>query len=198
MNLKTKAFLFINFILYIAFLTLDLFYGFSQISSICKFLIVFNSFLFCSGRFKIPLFITVLSDLILLFTSYNSLGVAVFSFAHIFYWKQNYKFLPNNLKNKKKKLFLFSAVFFGIIFLFSPLAVIYLFYAFCFFFNFLSAFYACKKAPSKKQTLFLIGLFLFALCDVNVVFYNLTDNTLSFYLMWIFYAPSQTFISLSS
>lgn len=198
MDSKIKQFLFINFLLYIAFFILDLFYGFSQISSICKFLIVFHCFLFCSGRFKKPLFFTVISDLFLLFTSFHGLGVAVFSFAHIFYWKQNNKFLSNNLKNEKMKIFLFSAVFFGIVFLFSPLAVVYLFYAFCFFFNFLSAFYAYKKAPSKKQTLFLIGLFLFILCDVNVVFYNLTDNILSYYLMWIFYAPSQTLIVLSS
>lgn len=198
MDSKIKQFLFINFLLYIAFFILDLFCVFSQISSICKFIIVVNSFLFCSDRFKKPLFLTVISDLFLLFTSCNSLGVAVFSFAHIFYWKQNDKFLPNNLKNQKMKIFLFSAVFFGIVFLFSPLAVIYLFYAFCFFFNLLSAFYACKKAPSKKQTLFLIGLFLFVFCDINVVFYNLTNNILSFYLMWIFYAPSQTLIALSS
>lgn len=198
MDSKIKRFLFINFFLYTAFLTLDLFYEFSKISSICKFIIVFHSFLFCSGRFKKPLFLTVVSDLFLLFTSYNSLGVAVFSFAHIFYLKENHKFIPNNLKKKEREFFLFSAVIFGIIFLISPLAVVYLFYAFCFFFNLLSAFYAYKKAPSKKQTLFLIGLFLFILCDINVVFYNLTDNTLSFYLMWIFYAPSQTLIALSS
>lgn len=196
MDTKTKQFIFFNSILYAAFLIIDLFYSFAELSSMLKFTIVLHCFLF-SSSFKKPLFMTIIADFLLLFTSQIFLGVAIFSFAHIFYFQKNMEFVHDYFKSKKIFFFIFCFCMFGTALLFFPELLVYLLYAVCFCLNVFAAVCASKKAPSKKQTLFLIGLFLFIACDVNVVIYNLTYNPISCYLIWLFYAPSQTIIALS-
>lgn len=154
----------------------------------------------------LPLLVTTAADFILLYFQYDAFGVFIFSFAHVFYLyhhKQSISFL---FSTKKRQLvpplavlcFLFFIFVLFLFFFYSPLIGACSLYAFWFGVNFFCAFTAAKKNPAKENSIFVMGLILFILCDMNTALYNLTNNLLCLKLIWLFYTPSQLLIAVSA
>ena len=64
---------------------------------------------------------------------------------------------------------------------------------------------AKARRPKINYILVMVGLIFFALCDVNVMLFNLQQYTgasfefpAAFALIWIFYLPSQVLLAISS
>ena len=87
------------------------------------------------------------------------------------------------------------------------------FYAYSFIRNIALALCLCikkKPVPGLKPSMFAVGLVIFALCDINVLLYNLpllfdihSHLLISLFdvigtLMWVFYLPSQVLLALSA
>ena len=87
------------------------------------------------------------------------------------------------------------------------------FYAYSFIRNIVIALSVCIKkrpVPGLKPPMFAVGLVIFALCDINVLLYNLpllfdihSHLLISLFdiigtLMWVFYLPSQVLLALSA
>jgi hypothetical protein len=75
-------------------------------------------------------------------------------------------------------------------------------YAQCFLMAVIFAVLAVKNKNYTKKygIIILTGLALFVLCDINVLFYNIgtgAATTFAFWLIWLFYAPSQLLLALS-
>jgi len=90
------------------------------------------------------------------------------------------------------------------------LVLLSLFYFVTFIMNVLQGIYQYHKAKDASFLLFLVGILLFLLCDINVGIFNFTSyvtiNSNWFAAiekfasvgMWMFYLPSQVLISLSN
>jgi hypothetical protein len=52
-------------------------------------------------------------------------------------------------------------------------------------------------ALQTKDYLICIGMLLFFMCDINVALYNITKEFTLGFLIWLFYMPSQLFLTLS-
>lgn len=92
----------------------------------------------------------------------------------------------------------------------DSLVLLSLFYFTSFFMNVLYGMYQYYLRKDKSFLFFLVGIFLFLLCDINVGVFNMTSyvsidrnwfvaiEKFSVVGMWLFYLPSQVLISLSS
>lgn len=139
-------------------------------------------------RYGVPkaAFCTIVSDIFLLFTPYDKLGVYFFCLVHLFY--------ISFLVHKKPACFLF---FFLLLFLVFPLPALGIVYALLFFVHVCIAFSLWKQKKAKPYFgLYLLGLFLFICCDVLVALGHFT--TPQPILIWIFYAPSQLLLAFSA
>ncbi|MDR1067397.1 MAG: hypothetical protein LBL35_08225 [Clostridiales bacterium] len=158
---------------------------------------------------RLALFLTMLADFSMLFFSSNIAGVIIFCFVQISY----------NLRyGAKRKTAVIAAVaafaiavvvvtassaMFAsvemrklIIFLALP-SLIY-----CGLFA-SSLFHAVKafrqrKYPRPNGALVIFGMFSFAICDINVALYQLTNYKLILNAAWFFYAPAQIALALSA
>lgn len=91
----------------------------------------------------------------------------------------------------------------------DSLVLLSLFYFTTFIMNVLYGIYQYHMRKDNSFLLFLVGLFLFLLCDINVGIFNITSyvtisanwfmviEKFSVVGMWMFYLPSQVLISLS-
>lgn len=122
--------------------------------------------------------LTLCADYFILFTPYYTLGVLLFSFVHILY-----------LEYLLQKQFLYLYWIF-LIFPLFPLPIFGLMYAILFGVH---IFHATKKAP---HTGYLLGVLLFAFGDILVGIGYFTTTNPS--LIWLFYAPSQMLLALTS
>ncbi|MCL2839688.1 MAG: lysoplasmalogenase family protein [Defluviitaleaceae bacterium] len=144
---------------------------------------------------------TLGADYFLVLHNNHLVGIAVFCFAHVCYI----------IRADKRKLFLiplvaglvFIAVWNGSVIMlagiYAALFLVNLYVNFKFLQN--------KKTsiPKLNRALIFTGLCLFALCDVNVLIFNLpqyfnVDESLQaiFPLIWIFYLPSQALLAISA
>ncbi|MCL2577639.1 MAG: hypothetical protein FWE27_06270 [Defluviitaleaceae bacterium] len=143
---------------------------------------------------------TVLSDSYLIVEQKHLSGVAVFCFVHVFY-------IFRAIDYKKWMLAAFSG--FAVLWCVAVLvlqSVIILagIYAFLFALNIIVNYKACR--PKLNYYLVMAGLILFALCDVNVMLYNLpqylgvSENFFpaALTLIWVFYLPSQVLLAVSA
>ncbi|MCI8341965.1 MAG: hypothetical protein HFE62_01925 [Firmicutes bacterium] len=131
--------------------------------------------------------LTLICDYNLLFTDNINIGVFAFSFVHIIYTVYNCG------QKNKAVLFPFFALPFIIILNKSQIHHVMFFYATCFALDIYTAF----RNQMKTRPSFCAGLVFFALCDICVAIYNTAGNNMAFFLIWVFYAPSQALISLS-
>jgi hypothetical protein len=141
---------------------------------------------------------TVLADFFLVMHDEHLLGVAAFCFTHVFYIFRATDFT--------KKMFFPFCIF---IFIWATalamksVVILAAVYAVLFAIN---IFVNAKARRNKwNYSLVMAGLILFALCDVNVMLYNLQRYTnaafefsFSFTLIWVFYLPSQALLSVSA
>jgi len=160
---------------------------------------------------------TLVSDFFLVLVHNYRAGVFTFCFVHIIY-------IFRVSDNKVKSVFkIFTTIFSGILvfvffnlFPFLPqldiLVIFAMVYAYLFVQNLAThiRYYRRDDAnalPLINRRLMLIGLILFALCDVHVLLFNLPQHIPYFpqaladwglTWIWVFYAPSQLLLSISA
>lgn len=177
--------LFVYFLLYLSFISIDFFCpSLSAFSSPLKFLCTLLACLITlAGKntlLKHAMCITLFCDFLLLFTSFYTPGILLFSLVHYCYIRYQKQSVPLSC------------------FVPLPMLSAAVFYA-CFLVCDLST--ACKYAlqnPTKKNCLFAIALGSFFICDLLTAASHLTALPLFASCIWIFYAPVQLFIALLS
>ena len=196
-------------VLYIAFLSLDIFSIPRSIESRhFKYASIVLCFLLATSlasksadkrdsRYVVlALFFTMLADLFLLFTSHKITGIFFFCLMQLTYLKRyNVRFFKAGI------FFSAIAVLVHLFLPFQPLYVIAGLYAVligsCFFATFRT------KLPKFNLYCVRIGMASFILCDINVALYNQLQTSSSYYqlitvAMWLFYLPAQFLLALSA
>ena len=155
------------------------------------------------------LFFTVCADAFLLFTGEFLPGLVFFCVVQTLY-------SVYTVSDEKQLLILLIPLVLatGIICIFYDVADIFLFalliyYAFAFALNTYRSWKNYKKHPSVTGLLFAIGLSLFVMCDLNVLFRNAYEMLnlqaslpkwtyfVAMFFTWVFYLPAQVLISIS-
>ncbi len=139
-------------------------------------------------RYGVPMAaaFTILSDVFLLFSSYEKMGVFFFCLVQLFY--------ISFFLDKSPSLWYF---FFCLPLLLLPLPILGGMYALLFILHALIAFSLWKQKKVKPFFgLYLLGLFLFICCDISVAIGYFTEP--SPVLIWIFYAPSQMLLAFTA
>ena len=140
---------------------------------------------------------TALADYFLVLHDNHLPGVAVFCFAHIFYILRVYK--------KPQAKYLAASVG-AIIFAFYTREALFSLgatYAILFIFSIVVNIKS-TQLPRANKAIVLTGLILFALCDINVLLFNLPRQfgvgsfPWAFTLIWVFYLPAQALLAISS
>ena len=143
---------------------------------------------------------TVGADWFLVINNSHLPGVAIFCFAHVCY-------ICRGLNAECRFAFgLFGVV--GLIaftgFLAESIFILAGLYGVLFFINICVYVFKKTHLPRCNHALMLVGLIFFALCDFNVLLYNLPlyfevnfFSDVSYLLIWIFYLPSQALIAIS-
>lgn len=162
------------------------------------------------GYLNIAMGFTVVSDYLLLIAHNNLAGVFTFCFVHIAY-------ILRVTRNKERSLSLIAASICGgaislSLFTFvpalhriDPLIVVGLVYASLFIQN-LVAHIQYFRNDGSNRWIMLLGLILFALCDIHVLMFNLHQFIIvppeigiwGRMWIWVFYAPSQVLLSISA
>lgn len=147
---------------------------------------------------RLGMFFTVLADLMMIIYHYNVEGLIFFCIVQLIY-RLRFTDLKRTMTVAAAASLLFIASFLTQI----PLEVrLSLFYAVCLISSVVGSFFAYKKRRSRSALMAFIGMALFMMCDINVALYNITSGygiyRLIETLIWVFYLPSQLFISLSS
>lgn len=213
-NIILFSFLIIETFLYVSFLTCDFIN--IEIAQILKYtaillclvgsigVLIYKKRSFCSVFTCFAMIFTCVSDYFLLLnhnTNYYLIGVVTFIFAQLFYFviinkKSNFRYFYLDLLIRVLLVLLIIIV--GVIINTNVLTIIALVYFVQLFCNFLNSLLLIKI--NKKNTILSIAFFLFILCDITVALNNLNLNSevMSFavyYLMWLFYLPSQVILS---
>lgn len=166
-----------------------------------KFSFGFTDFaLLCTG-----LIFTAVGDFCLILMNYPIAGLIFFAIVQTLY----------SIRYSSKYKFVLFVDFILIILLSFTLAILKIndlllffsiFYAFSILFSCSNAVFAFirKKYPSPTKYMIVAGMLLFLLCDINValrnsslLWINLYNAELSYYLIFLFYLPSQLLLSLS-
>lgn len=154
---------------------------------------------------RLGMFFTMLADYFLILTTQYIIGLISFCIVQIIY---NLRYMGK--ERLRVQLISSLIAFITIYFIFNIELIISLGLVYCVLFinSFISLFLGCKKYPIPNNIFILLGMILFALCDINValyglslyasrtVFYSQYLDTI-FFLIWIFYIPSQVLLSLS-
>lgn len=157
-------------------------------SSYFKFLAMIVLFFIANTTRKMILCYTIFCDYLLLFTSFYTLGVAFFIIVHVFYLCQMIPFLEYENRQQQCMLLLLPI---GILLSFLPLYVVVVFYSGIFLFHIVLALY------QKYNKTYMIGLFLFVLCDCCTAISYLTKNIFAGKCIWILYLPSQILLTIT-
>lgn len=187
-----KHFIFIESVIFVSFVVLDLK---GTYSSYVKYLGVVVCFVFellnKQGIKAVAMFFTLMADLFLLvLNKHYIVGVLLFVVAQIIY----HIFLGNKSNYKNACVLSVSISLVGLVVLKLTSDITLLsFLAIFYFSNLLSNVYLSKE---KNKALFF-GFVLFVCCDICVGFHNLLPNNFIFmFLIWVFYLPSQVLIAL--
>lgn len=157
---------------------------------------------------------TLISDYFLILARNYPVGVFTFCFVHIAY------IMRVSTNRERSLMFIVSAFGSGVLFyalfsfisIFDTLVFIASVYAMLFVLDLIWHVKFCKHGgihglPKINRWIMLVGMILFALCDVNVLLFNLPNHIPLFSteianrsqnLIWIFYLPSQLLLSLSA
>lgn len=153
---------------------------------------------------QMAFFFTLIADFFLVILNWPTPGVFTFIFV------QTMHKLRHLVKYRlsKKNIFIFLVINL-ILLLFFPLLphgtipfhlyLISVFYGSLLSINLIDSIKTLNgKANSKENSLFIaLGMFLFFMCDINVALFNIIDNNITGFFIWLFYFPSQLFLSLS-
>lgn len=209
-------FVFIEAILYASFLYFDfadvriaeyIKYASILLCLVASILLIIKKRSICSVFTSIALLFTCFSDYFLLLSHDNDLfiiGIFTFFIAQIFY-----ALMLNKRSNGKRLLLDISLrVTLTVILLIVALSIkldalttCALIYFIELLVNFIMSLIHSKE--NKRYLILALGFFLFILCDVNVALNNLNieGENLTFaiyFMMWLFYLPSQVILSMNS
>ena len=196
-------------VLYIAFLSLDIFsFPRSIESRHFKYASIVLCFLLAtllsanstdkwdSSLVVLALIFAMLADTFLLFTNYKIIGIFFFCLMQLTYLKRyNVRFFKAGI------FFSVVAIIVHLLLPFEPLYVIAGLYAYLI----VSCFFATFRTKLPKFNLFCVrvGMALFILCDIHVALYNQLSSSSNYYryvtvAMWLFYLPAQFLLAMSA
>jgi len=157
---------------------------------------------------------TVISDYFLVLRHNYPMGVFTFCFVHIAY------ILRVSINREKSLMFVFAAIGSGVlfygIFSFLPflntLVLVAGIYATLFVLDLIHHAKFCRHGgennlPKLNRYIMMLGLILFALCDIHVLIFNLPNHIPSFPAelaarsenqIWLYYIPSQILLAISA
>lgn len=188
-----RAFLLSELVVYLSFIVLDWSGYFSSYIKYTGIVLCFLFSLYKSNTYRILAFaFTLVADYFLLIANRNyELGLISFVLVQIVYClllKKRYGRTLVLLRFVFVVLGVFSLFIINDISLLSVLVVVY----------FSSLLINAVCACYSKDFLLSVGLALFVCCDVCVGFnYISPNNFFLFFLMWVFYLPSQVLIALA-
>jgi len=169
------------------------------------FAIAVASYFFCVKRrdwawLMFGLLFTVGADYFLVIHDNHLPGVAVFCFAHACYI---FRALENTKRGKRIALVAVPILVMVVLFAFANGLLLVL--AGTYAALFLTSIAVNIKFCKINRPIVLTGLILFALCDVNVALFNMPHQLganfvfpWAFYLIWVFYLPSQLLLAVSA
>lgn len=215
-HLPLIIFVFIEAIFYASFLYFD--FVDTIISEYIKYAAILTCFLasiyatwkkrsICSLFTALALVFTCISDYFLLLSHDQNLfiiGVFTFFIAQIFYALM----MNKRTDGKKLTLDLFLRVSLTVILLIVSISIkldalttCALIYFIELLVNFIMSLVHSKE--NKRYLILALGFFLFILCDINVALNNFSIENESFkfaiyFMMWLFYLPSQVILSMNS
>jgi hypothetical protein len=176
--------------------------GFKLFFIACCLAIALASFFRCSskkdwGWLVGGLFFTLLADYFLVLKNEHLLGVAAFCFVHVCYILRVVKLEKRLILPLVGFLMIWTfSVFAGVIFVSAVYALLF---ALNMYVNLRA------RRPKLNYILVIFGLVLFALCDFNVMLFNLphyfrvqNNYEYALSLIWIFYLPSQILLAISA
>lgn len=200
-------------ILYFTFLALDWSNTGGMTSNVMKYAAILSCLiytLYLSVKTKkkttailaCALFFTAISDSILLFTDYFIAGIIFFIIVQSFHFYRIALIKQLTVQQFIKRIVLrvLIAVLFSVFFFLQDnFLLVGSIYAANLAGNFVEAVSGYKKYRTTSFALLSIGFFLFILCDINVLLYNLPEysNAFSAIVIWFFYLPSQILLLLS-
>ncbi len=197
--------------IYLAFLTLDIFFPGFWGTSVLKYVGIFLCTIYAYQKYHndnmliLALFLTFLADTILVWTPWEIAGVYVFCFAQLMHLLRLSKAKPEIIGAYAAALGLFAA--FSIISGLNPLYAICTVYGLELICNLVLANRRYRKNPKDfRARCALYGFAAFIACDLCVALRHLTlDGFLPIeilplvaFLIWVFYYPSQVLIANSS
>lgn len=217
-NVATYIFLAVEISLYLAFMALDFTNQFGHISNClkyssilcCAFLSVLRFFLAKRSRFHaylaIALCFTAVSDYFLLFSSNYIPGLVSFCVVQTAYLGLiTYSSLQKPVRFHLTVRIITALILGVALFLLTKESLAFLLPLSLYAVSFIANIVLSCKAHLRQLS---IGLILFALCDINVFLFNLSDyiflpdafitffNSCSGILMWLFYLPAQVILTL--
>ena len=186
--------------------------------AICLGVALFSYF-FCHTKkdwlcLVLGLSFTLLADYFLILRGNHLYGVAIFCFAHVCNILRAFNGNSSSINQKTSSALGYAVISMALLTVFvtslileSVIALAGV-YAFLFVINIgvNILFYRNKETrlPKRNRALVLTGLILFALCDINVLLFNLPYYiggplwlTYTFPLIWVFYLPSQGLLAIS-
>lgn len=226
-----KLYIGIQLFIYVVFLYLDIVHPtLYQISNYLKFTSILICVVYVIISFGhrpaeldrwlllIALIFTLISDWFIVIVDYYSYGLITFIMVQYLYW---IRIQRKNNSVTVLRLIKILLVNVGITCCIIPilislridldrLIVLSLFYIVTFIMNIIQGCYLYGKRKDSSFLLFIIGLSLFLMCDINVAIFNLTSyftihtNCFAFIekfssiAMWMFYLPAQVIISITS
>lgn len=192
-SISAYLFVFIQIILYVAFLALDFMGQAYALSSYIKFLVIILCFcyVFFFGKnsdkgiifcMKTAMFFTLVSDLFLLILDYYIYGVLTFIVVQQFYSIRLMLAAHRKRSWFAFRVFLQLAIAMGVCLVLwlagvkpDILLAISAFYFISILTNtFTAAGYAVRNRMDQCNVLFAVGMVLFLLCDINVGFFNMS------------------------
>jgi len=226
-NQKVRWFLVLECLIYIAFMWLDSFSSGVQVSAYLKLLSIGICLVFLlisvyqspenkdSRLMALIMGFTFFSDIFLLLTRQFIIGLILFIVVQSLYAIRIHQKLKLTQMLTLALALIFSLIFFvqwmHQPFGFGLLLALGIFYALLFAWNLIWLTYKLSNDASKTDyslRLFMLGMVLYALCDINVAIYNFPSFFTSSPLMtriygfsplgmWLFYLPGQVALTLS-
>jgi len=154
---------------------------------------------------KAAMFVTVSADYFLLFTDLYTAGIILFCAVQLIYIARHSRYAESNARiylgagsafMAAACLTVVSSGTSGKIMVLS--GCLYAFLTVCSLHTAYRA-YKSNRYPAKTAALINAGLWLLMLCDINIFFsFAVTSNSISPYLEWLFYLPSQLMLSFSA
>ena len=197
--------------IYLAFLSLDVFFPEFWSSSLLKYVGIFLCSIYAYQKYHndsmliLALFLTFLADTILVWTTWEIVGVYVFCFAQLMHLLRLSKAKLEIIGAYAAALGLFAAL--GIVSGLDPLYAICTVYALELVCNLVLSYRRYAKHPKDfKARCCFYGFMAFIACDFCVALRHLSLDSLLpveilplvAFLVWVFYYPSQVLIANSS